>query len=54
MDYGECMECLERLTEENYEKIYYFLHTHPLLIGIRSIGNDMEYANFLDIAYDES
>lgn len=51
MDYGECVKFLERFIREPFENLYYSYS--PFSTGIRFVGNDMEYVDFLDTTYDE-
>ncbi|KAL4571327.1 hypothetical protein LXL04_018085 [Taraxacum kok-saghyz] len=53
LDYNGCMTFLERFTGEPFEKLFYCLRNRPLSTGIRFIEDDVDYAHFLDTAYEE-
>ncbi|KAL4591179.1 hypothetical protein LXL04_004130 [Taraxacum kok-saghyz] len=53
LDFDACVAYLERFLGEPCEKLYYAERNKPLDIGIRWVEDDVDYALFLDTAYEE-
>ncbi|KAL4590516.1 hypothetical protein LXL04_003448 [Taraxacum kok-saghyz] len=52
LEYDEVLGFLLRFNGEDFEKVFYCLRNRPLSRGLRFIEDEVDYAHFIDTAYE--